>query len=166
MFRQETAEDLVIGRSFVTFVSSCLIHLVGRRNLAKPGSLERSCPHEIMGLGRKESSFDHACHSHRRRRDCFRVDRAARANARGLLGCDRNIGRDAIHSRRDADAFDRADRRHCRGRISRSARGKFFAAQTSSRSRLQSSSSDCSRSHFVWRRLRIVTPALPSPSSF
>src|SRR5438067_1012966 len=41
-----------------------------------------------------------------------------------------------------------------------------FSAQTSLRSRLQSFSLDCSRSHFVWRRLRIATPALPSPSSF
>jgi hypothetical protein len=42
------------------------------------------------------------------------------------LGCDRDIGRDAIHSRRNADALARADRRHCCGRVSRSARGKFF----------------------------------------
>src|SRR5438067_1012965 len=70
----------------------------------------------------------HACHSHRHRCDCVRVDRAACANARGLLGCDRNIGRDAIRSRRDADALDRADRRYRGGRVSRSARGQFFGA--------------------------------------
>src|SRR5438874_7041558 len=94
-------------------------------NLAKPSSLERSCSHEIMGLGRKEPSFNHARHSHRPRCDCVRLNRAARANARGLLGCDRNIGRDAIHSRRDADALDRADRRYRGGCLSRSARGKL-----------------------------------------
>src|SRR5437867_6792070 len=95
-------------------------------NLAKPSSLERSCSDETLGLGRKEPSFDHACHSHRPRCDCVRADRAARANARGLLGCDCNISRDAIHSRRDPDALDRADRRYRGTRVSRSARGKFF----------------------------------------
>ena len=92
----------------------------------KPGLLARSCAHEILGLGRKESSFDHTRDPHSRR--CYRVShhRAARANARGLLGCDRDIGRHAIHSWRDADTLVRADRSHCRGRVSRSARGKFF----------------------------------------
>src|SRR5438552_7578382 len=50
-------------------------------NLAKPSSLERSCSHEIMGLGRKEPSFNHACHSHRHRFDCVRVDCADCSNA-------------------------------------------------------------------------------------
>ena len=68
-------------------------------NLAKPGLLERSCLHEIMGLGREEPALDHT-------------------------RCDRYLGRDAIHSRRDADALDRTDRRY-RGR---SALGKFFGA--------------------------------------
>jgi hypothetical protein len=97
-------------------------------NLAKPGLLERSCLHEIMGLGREEPAFDHTRDSHRRRCDCVRAHRAARANARGLLGCDRYLGRDAIHSRRDADALDRTDRRYRGGRVGRSARGKFFGA--------------------------------------
>ena len=51
-----------------------------------------------------------------------------RANAQGLLGCDRDIGRHAIHSRRDSDALARADRCCRGGRFSRSARGKFFCA--------------------------------------
>ena len=41
-----------------------------------------------------------------------------------------------------------------------------FSAQIWLRSRLRSFSSDCCRSRFVWRRLRIATPALPSRSSF
>ena len=40
----------------------------------------------------------------------------------------RDIGRDAIHSRSHTDALVRADRRYRGGRVSRSARGKFFCA--------------------------------------
>src|SRR2546428_9350327 len=65
-------------------------------NLAKAGSLERSCSHEILGLGQEEPSFDHARDSHSCRCDSVSHDRAARANARGLLGRDRDLGRDAI----------------------------------------------------------------------
>jgi hypothetical protein len=97
-----------------------------KRHLAKTGSLERSCSDETLGLGREESSFGHARDSHSSRCDRVSHHRAARANARGLLGCDRDFGRHAIHARRDADALDRADRRHRRGCVSWSARGKFF----------------------------------------
>lgn len=65
--------------------------------------------HETMGLGREESSFDHTRDSHSRRCDCVTHHRAARANARGLLGRDRDLGCNAIYSRRDAGAVDRAD---------------------------------------------------------
>jgi len=99
-------------------------------DLAKAGSLERSCSHEIMGLGRKEPSFDHARHSHSRRCDSVSHNRAARANARGLLGRDRDFGRDAIHPRRDADALGRADRRHRRGCVSWSTRGKLLQGKS------------------------------------
>src|SRR6267142_4767012 len=45
-----------------------------------------------MGLGREEPSFHHARHSYSRRCDCVSHNRAARANARGLLGCHRDPG--------------------------------------------------------------------------
>jgi hypothetical protein len=60
--------------------------------------------HETMGLGREESSFDHTRDSHSRRCDCVSHHRGARANARGVLGRDRDPGRDAIYARRNADA--------------------------------------------------------------
>jgi len=68
-----------------------------------------------MGLGREESSFDDTRDSHSGRCDGISCNRAARANARGVLGRDRDFGRDAIHSQRDADALGRADCRHRRG---------------------------------------------------
>src|SRR5882724_1418278 len=52
-----------------------------RTNLAKAGSLERSCPDEILGLGRKGASFDHTRDSHSGRYDRITHNRAARANA-------------------------------------------------------------------------------------
>ncbi len=71
--------------------------------------------HETMALGQEESSFDCARDSHSRRCDCLSNYCAARANARGLLGRDRDLACDAIHSRRDADALGRADCRYRRG---------------------------------------------------
>jgi hypothetical protein len=65
--------------------------------------VEKSCSHEIPGLGQEESSFDHACHSHSRRYDSVSHNRAALANARGLLGRDRDLGRHAIYSWRDGN---------------------------------------------------------------
>jgi hypothetical protein len=62
---------------------------------AKAGSLQRLCSHEIMGLGREESSFDHIRRSHGSRCDRVSHNRAARANARGVLGLDRDFGRQA-----------------------------------------------------------------------
>jgi hypothetical protein len=59
-------------------------------DLAKAGSVEGSCSHEIMGLGQEEPSFDYAQRSHSRRCDSVSHYRAARANARGLLGRDRH----------------------------------------------------------------------------
>ena len=80
--------------------------VAGRTNLAKPGWLERSCLHEILGLEREEPSFDHARHSHSSRGDSRGHNRAARPDARGLLGRDRDLGRDAIEPRRDPNALD------------------------------------------------------------
>ena len=66
-------------------------------DLAKAGSLERSSSHETLGLGQEESSFDCARDSHSSRRDFVGYYRAAGANAGGVLGRDRNLGRHAIH---------------------------------------------------------------------
>jgi hypothetical protein len=46
-------------------------------DLAKASLLERSCSDEILGLGRKEPSFNQTRRSHRRRCDCVRANRAA-----------------------------------------------------------------------------------------
>ena len=77
-----------------------------------------------MDLGREESSIGHARDSHSRRCDSVSHNRAPRANARSVLGRDRDPGRDAIHARCDVDALDRADRRDRRGCVGWSARGK------------------------------------------
>jgi hypothetical protein len=82
--------------------------------------------HETPGLGPKESSFDDTRDSHGRCCDGISCTRAAGANARGLLGRDRDFGRDAIHSRRDIDAINRADGHHGGGGIGRSAGGELF----------------------------------------
>src|SRR5882724_3968263 len=116
--------------------------------LAKSRSPERSCPDESLDLGREEPSFNHTRHSHSSGCDRIRHNRAARANARGLLGCDRYFGRNAIYSWRNANALARANRRDLGGRVSGSARGKFLW-RTSSPSQSRLFSSDCSRSRFV-----------------
>jgi hypothetical protein len=79
-------------------------------------------------LGREEPSFDHTRDSHRCR--CNRVShyRAACANARGLLGCDRYFGCDAIYSWRNANALDRTDRRYRGGRVSGALEANVFGA--------------------------------------
>ena len=58
-----------------------------------------------MGLGQEESSLDCARDSHSSRRDFVGYYRAAGANAGGVMGRDRDLGRHAIHPRRDADAL-------------------------------------------------------------
>ena len=82
-----------------------------------------------MGLGRKESSFDHARGAHRTRGDSVDHHRAALANARSVLGSDRDFGCHAIHPWRDAHSVDRADRRDGRRRIDRSNRGKLLRVE-------------------------------------
>jgi hypothetical protein len=54
---------------------------------------------------------------------------AARANARGVMGRDRDIDHYAIHRRRDTDAVDRANRRHGGGCVSWSTRGKLLQSK-------------------------------------
>ena len=84
------------------------------------------CFYETLGLGPKESPFHCACDSYSSRCDRVSHHRAACANARGLLGRNRDFGCDAIHSRRNLDPLDRADRRYRSRRISWSARSQLF----------------------------------------
>jgi len=61
-------------------------------DLAKAPALERSCPHETLGLGQEKPSFDRARDSHRSGCDRVGHHRTPRANARGLLGRNRDAG--------------------------------------------------------------------------
>jgi hypothetical protein len=120
---------------------------------------------KVWAWAEKNLPSNHTRHSHSSGCDRIRHNRAARANALGLLGCDPYFGRNAIYSGRNPNALARANRRYRGGRVSGSARGKYLA-RTSLPSQSRLFSSDCSRSRFVWRRRRIATPALPSLSSF
>ena len=95
-------------------------------DLAKAGSVERSCSHEILGWGQEEPSFDHTRYSHSSGYNRVSHNRTARANARGVLGRDRDLGRHASYSWRNADALARSDRRHRRGCVNWSARDKLL----------------------------------------
>ena len=95
-------------------------------DLAKAGSVEGLCLHEIMGLGREEPSFDDTRYSHSSGYNRVSHNRAARANARGVLGRDRDLGRHASYSWRNANALARSDRRHRRGCVNWSARDKLL----------------------------------------
>ena len=63
--------------------------------------------YEILGWGQEEPSFDNTRHSHSSCCDRVNHHRAAHANARSLLGSDRNFDRHPIHVRRDTNAVDR-----------------------------------------------------------
>jgi len=119
--------------------------------------------HETMGLGREESSFDHTRDSHSGRYDRITHNRAARANARGLLGCHRDPG--LMQSTLGATLTLSIER------IAATAVGASVEALEAnyfrgiwSRTRLRSFWSDYCRSRFVWRRPHIVTRALRSRS--
>jgi hypothetical protein len=99
-------------------------------DLAKVGSAERSWSHDIMGLGQEEPSFDFAYRSDSRRCDSVSHSRATRANARGLLGRDCDLGHHAGYSWRDADALGRSDRGHRRGCVNWSARDKLLRGKS------------------------------------
>src|SRR4029077_1760162 len=95
-------------------------------DLAKTDSRARSCAHEILELAERESSIDWTLRSHGHRGDRVRHRRALGADARSLLGGNRDSGCNAIQSRRYADAVHRTRGRHSPGRVSRSSRGKLF----------------------------------------
>jgi hypothetical protein len=79
---------------------------------------------------KKNLPSNHTRHSRSSCRDGVGHYRAAGANARGVLGRDRDFGRHAIHRRRDTDAVDRANRRHRSGCVSWSTRGKLLQSKS------------------------------------
>src|SRR5438128_12601771 len=62
--------------------------------------------HETLELAERESPFDQTLRSHGPRGDRLSHRRAVGANARTLLGGNRDFGGDAIDSRRYANAID------------------------------------------------------------
>jgi hypothetical protein len=99
-------------------------------DLAKTDSLARSCLHETLELAERESPFDWALCSHGSGGDRVSRPRAPGADARSVLGGNRDSGCDAIHSWRYADALRRARRCHRRWRVSRSARVKLLRSES------------------------------------
>src|SRR6266436_1464143 len=99
------------------------------RDLAKRESPARSCSHEILELAERESSVDRALNPHGRRGDPVGRRRATGAYARGLLGGNRDSGRDAIQSWRYPHALHRTRSRYGPGRVSRSSGGKLFRSK-------------------------------------
>src|SRR5436190_23647744 len=88
--------------------------------------------HETLELAERESPFDWALCSHGPCGDRGSRRRAPGADARSLLGGNRDSGCDAIHSRRYADALRRAHRCHRRWRVSRSTRIKLLRSESCS----------------------------------
>src|SRR5882724_34249 len=82
--------------------------------------------HETLELAERESPFDWALGSHGPRGDGVSHRRALGADARSLLGGNRDAGRDAIESWRYPNALHRTRSRNGPGRVSRSSRGKLF----------------------------------------
>src|SRR5882762_11770446 len=86
--------------------------------------------HETLDLAERESPFDWTLRPHGPRGDRVSHRRALGADARGLLGGNRDSGRNAIQSRRYADALYRTHSRYGPGRVSRSGRGKLFRGES------------------------------------
>src|SRR6478736_8440697 len=82
--------------------------------------------HETLELAERESSFDWTLRSHGPRGDRVSHRRALGADARSVLGGNRDSGRNAIQSRRYADAVHRTRSRYGPGRIRRSTRVKLL----------------------------------------
>src|SRR5882724_2546396 len=86
--------------------------------------------HETLELAERESHFHRALNPHCRRGDPVGRRRALGADARSLLGGNRDPGRDAIQSRRYADAIHRTRSRYGPGRIGRSSRSKLLRSKS------------------------------------
>src|SRR5256885_10256884 len=86
--------------------------------------------HETLELAERESSVDWTLRSHCRRGDRVRHRRTRGADARSLLGGNRDSGRDAIQSRRYPDALHRTRSRYGPGRVGRSDRVKLFRSKS------------------------------------
>jgi hypothetical protein len=86
--------------------------------------------HRTLKLAERESPFDWALGSHSPGGDRVSHYRALGADARSLLGGNRDSGCHAIHSRRYADALRRAHRCHRRWRVSRSVRVKLLRSES------------------------------------
>jgi hypothetical protein len=97
-------------------------------DLAKTDSLARSCVHEILELAEREPSIDCALRSDSNRGDRVRDRRALGADARSLLGGNRDSGRNAIQSRRYADAVHRTRSRYGLGASVGAVETNYFGA--------------------------------------
>src|SRR6478672_5918009 len=82
--------------------------------------------HETLELAERGSSFDWTLRSHGPRGDRVSHRRALGADARSVLGGNRDSGRNAIQSRRYANALHRTRSRYGPGRVSWSNRDKLF----------------------------------------
>src|SRR5437870_13850269 len=87
--------------------------------------------HETLELAERESPFDSTLRSHGPRGDRVSHRRALGADARSLLGGNRDSGRDAIQSRRYAHALHRTRSRYGSRRVSRRSRGNLFRSKSS-----------------------------------
>src|SRR6266404_7336150 len=86
--------------------------------------------HETLELAERESSIDYALDPHGCRGDSVGNRRATGAYARSILGSNRDAGRNAIQSRRYANALHRTRSRYGPGRVSWSSRGKLFRGKS------------------------------------
>src|SRR6266850_4207577 len=86
--------------------------------------------HETLELAERESSIHWTLRSHGPSGDRVSYRRTLGAHARSLLGGNRDSGRNAIQSRRYADAVHRTRSRYGPGRVSRSSRGKLFRSKS------------------------------------
>src|SRR6266542_6197976 len=91
---------------------------------------EDHATHETLELAERESSIHWTLRPHGPRGDRVSHRRALGADARSLLGGNRDTGRNVIQSRRYADALHRTRSRYGPGRVSWSARGKLFRGES------------------------------------
>ena len=97
-------------------------------DLAKTDARARSCSHETLELAERESPFDSTLRSHGPRGDRVSHRRAPGADARSLLGGNRDSGRNAIQSRRYADAVHRTRSRYGLGASVGALESNYFGA--------------------------------------